>query len=76
MSGVSIWHWFIILLLILLIALPGMMGFKIARRAGISGVWGAMFGLPLIGIVAMWMVALKDWPNVTRRPDSGGLRDL
>jgi hypothetical protein len=58
----SIWHWTIILLLLL----PIWPAWRICRRAGFPGPLGILIVVPIVGLVLTWVFAFIDWP-VERR---------
>jgi hypothetical protein len=54
----SIWHWSILLLLLL----PIWPAWRICRRAGIVGPLGILIVVPIVGLVLTWVFALIEWP--------------
>lgn len=60
MGSFSVWHWLIVLLLVVL---PTWFGGRIARKAGLSGVWGLGFVVPLTAIITLWVLAFREWPK-------------
>ena len=59
------WH----LIILLLIGLPAVAIFTvpfwlISRRAGLHPAISLLTALPLIGVLAMYYIALAKWPNV------------
>jgi uncharacterized membrane protein YhaH (DUF805 family) len=64
MGGFSLWHWIIVLLmLVVIIWLP----VRILNKAGYSGWWVLLALIPVVNIVALWLFAFADWPRL-RRP--------
>jgi len=55
-------HWWFWLFLINGLSAPGWLGFRIARRAGLSRPVGICLGLPVVGLIILWMSAFKEWP--------------
>ena len=60
MGGASIWHWIVVLLLTFVWIFPL---WKILPRAGLSKWLSLTAVIPLFGLVLLWIVALKPWPN-------------
>jgi len=61
----SIWHWVIVLLiLIVAIWLP----VRILHKAGYSGWWVVLGLVPIVNIVMIWVFAFADWPRLKRPP--------
>lgn len=63
MGGLSIWHWSIVSLLLLLnlIYIPAV------RKAGFSGWWVVLSMVPIVGLVLLWMFAFARWPAQPER---------
>jgi hypothetical protein len=53
----------LIALKIALLAFVGRCGFLIARRAGFPGWTGAIIAVPVVGVVALWVLAFRRWPD-------------
>lgn len=70
MGEFSIWHWLVVGILFAFVFFVGRYGMLIARRAGLSGVWGVLFAVPVVGAVALWYVAMVKWPAVERMKGS------
>ncbi len=65
MGGFSIWHWVIVLpILIVAIWLP----VRILHKAGYSGWWVVLGLVPIVNIVMVWVFAFADWPRLKRPP--------
>lgn len=57
-------HWLVVLLLVIpLLALLIVPACRIFRRAGFSGAWGLTMVIPLLGILALWVLAFLKWPS-------------
>ncbi|WP_420723870.1 hypothetical protein [Hwanghaeella sp. LZ110] len=62
MGIVSVWHWFIVLIFIMIFVVPSWM---IAKKAGRSGALGLLNIFPGIGtIIYMVILAFGKWPHV------------
>ncbi|CAJ0867697.1 hypothetical protein R20233_01436 [Ralstonia sp. LMG 32965] len=60
MGSFSIWHWLIVLLVLLFVyLLPAGL---IARKAGYSSGWALLMLVPLVNVITIWVFALSDWP--------------
>ena len=60
MGSMSIWHWIVFAIFASSVTIPFM---KIFPRAGIPG-WVGVFGIvPLMPLVFLWLLALKNWPS-------------
>jgi hypothetical protein len=46
----------------LFMGVPSAFGWKIAKRAGLSPISGLCVGIPLVGIVVLWVWASIKWP--------------
>ena len=60
MGDISLLHWLIGLIILLVYLLPII---KILHKAGYSGWWF----IPLVNIIFLWVFAYADWPSL-RRP--------
>jgi hypothetical protein len=61
MGSFSLWHWLIVLLIIVIIYYPI---YKIIRRAGFSGWWVLVSFVPVVNVIAIWFFAFCKWPNL------------
>jgi len=61
MAAFSIWHWLILILLILLIVWPVR---KILRRMGFSGWWAVVMFIPVANYIGLWVLAESPWPKL------------
>lgn len=59
MGSFSIWHWLIVLLLIVLFQWPF---WRIARKAGFPGALSLLLLIPLLNIIMIWVFAFVEWP--------------
>jgi deoxyinosine 3'endonuclease (endonuclease V) len=50
----------------------GRCGYLIARRAGLAGWTGAIIAIPVVGIVALWVLAFRRWPARAEGTMGGG----
>jgi len=60
MGGASIWHWIVVLLVAFVWIVPF---WKILPRAGISKWVSLIAVIPLFGLILLWVIAFKPWPN-------------
>lgn len=56
MGSLSIWHWLIVFIILVLIFVPAV------RKAGFSGWWVVLSLVPVIGLVLLWVFAFAKWP--------------
>ncbi len=64
MGSFSIWHWLIILIILVL---PAWFFSRVVSKAGFSGWWALLGVLPLINLVALWIFAFAKWPCYPER---------
>lgn len=57
-------HWFIIIILLVLVAVPFA---RILQRTGHSMWWVIAFVIPGITLIALWVLAFARWPAVDRQ---------
>jgi hypothetical protein len=57
-SGLA--HWLFFLALIALVIYP--IG-RILNRIGLSPLWSILAFIPVLNLLALWIVAFSDWPN-------------
>lgn len=57
-------HWLIALLMVApLLALLVVPVWRIFQRAGFSGAWALLMLVPMVGFLALWVLAFVKWPN-------------
>jgi hypothetical protein len=61
MDSWSVWHWTIFVISVALVLYP--VG-RILGRLGFSPFWSILALIPLVNLVALWVVALSPWPRV------------
>jgi hypothetical protein len=61
MGSLSIWHWIIVILVLVLCGVPAA---KIPGSAGYSK-W-LTIAFPLLNIIALWLFAFSRWPALDR----------
>ena len=72
MGTLSIWHWAILLLLWQLAsAITVVPVWLILRRLGIPGWLSLLSVIPIVGLVALWVMAFSTWPKDTTNKPSG-----
>lgn len=59
MGSFSIWHWIVVLLIVVLYVLPAL---NIVRKAGYSGWRCLLMLIPVVNVVAYWVFAFAKWP--------------
>ena len=65
MGELSIFHWIIVVVVLILYLVPVV---AILRKAGYSGWWVLLWFVPIGNIVALWIFAFADWPALRRSP--------
>jgi len=61
MGSISLVHWIIVLIILLVYLLPII---KILQKAGYSGWWCILLFIPIVNIVFLWIFAYSDWPSL------------
>jgi hypothetical protein len=59
MSGFSIWHWFIVLFIVVGYFVPL---WRIVGKAGFHGALSLLALVPLVNVVMLWVFAFVRWP--------------
>ena len=59
MGGLSIFHWLIVVVALVLYFIPAV---KILNKAGYSGWWSVLLLIPLLNIIMIFVFAFADWP--------------
>ncbi len=62
MSGLSIWHWLVVLAALATALSTVVPPSLILRKAGFSGWWALLMLIPFVGYIAIWVFALTEWP--------------
>jgi hypothetical protein len=60
MGSFSIWHWLIVLILVLSWVIPVAL---ILRKAGYSAWWVFLSLIPMINVIGIWLFAMAEWPR-------------
>jgi uncharacterized membrane protein YhaH (DUF805 family) len=63
----SIWHWIIVLAVLVFLYFKLSWGAKICRKAGFSRAWTFIQIVPIVGIIFVWIFAFADWPAVSKK---------
>ena len=63
MGGLSIFHWLIVIAVLLIYLVPAA---KIVSKAGYSGWWCLILLVPLVNIIMIYVFAFADWPALRR----------
>lgn len=69
MFGIGLMEFLIILIIVVIIILPVWFVAKILNKAGFSGWFSLLSLVPFLNIIALWVFAFVDWPNVDRRKE-------
>ena len=64
MGSLSIFHWIIVILVLVLYGVPTA---KILGNAGYGKWWTIAFFVPLLNIISLWVLAFGRWPALDRR---------
>ena len=64
MSSMSWIHWAIVLAYVLLLGVPGVL---VARRAGFHPAFGILAAVPILNLLAFWLLATVRWPALHSR---------
>jgi hypothetical protein len=60
MGSLSIWHWIVVFVYVLVLIVPVA---KILKKAGFSGWWSIVALIPGVNIIFLWIFALVKWPS-------------
>ena len=63
MQGFSIWHWMIVLIVLLIYVLPPLVSIPTFRKAGWRSWWCLLWYVPLVNVIFLWVFAFAKWPN-------------
>ena len=63
MGAFSIFHWLVVLVVLVLLVFPVC---RIVGKAGYSPLLGLLWFIPLVNLVMLWVFAFAEWP-VQRR---------
>ena len=63
MGSFSIWHWLVVIILVV----PNLLFIPTVRKAGFSAWWVALSLIPIVGFVLLWVFAYAKWPAETER---------
>jgi len=63
MGSFSIWHWIIILILLL----PLWVFSRVIAKAGYSPWWALIGVIPLLNLIMFWVFAFTKWPSLPDR---------
>ena len=67
MGGFSIWHWLVVLIVVLLIWAFVVVFGRIVNRAGYSRWWLVIMLVPVLNLIMLWVFAFADWPVLKPR---------
>ena len=60
MYGYGSFHWLWFLVMIVVVIYP--VG-RILTRIGFSPLWSVVMFIPLVNLIALWLLAFADWPD-------------
>jgi hypothetical protein len=60
-------NWQQVLGLVVVVAIVMIPFSEIVRRAGFHRRWVFIWFVPIVGIIALWSFAFRDWPNIPRK---------
>jgi membrane associated rhomboid family serine protease len=60
MESMSIWHWLIVLIYLLVFGYPVT---RILMRLGYSAWWVIIAFIPLANLIGLWVLAFVRWPR-------------
>ena len=63
MGSLTIWPWFIVII----IFLPNLLFIPAVKKAGFSGWWVALSLVPFVGLILLWLFAYAKWPSCPDR---------
>ena len=58
--GYGSFHWFWFIMMVALVAYP--VG-RILNRIGFSPLWAIAMFIPLVNLIALWILAFTEWPR-------------
>ena len=58
--GYGSFHWFWFIMMVALVAYP--LG-RILNRIGFSPLWAIVMFIPLLNLIALWILAFTEWPR-------------
>ncbi len=56
--GPTHWLWFVVLIAVVIYPAG-----RILRRIGFSPLWSILIFVPLVNLIALWILAFADWPT-------------
>ena len=59
MGSLSIYHWLIVVVVLVVYFIPIV---KILHKAGYSGWWVLLYFVPFGALIGLWVFAFADWP--------------
>ncbi len=64
MGSLSIWHWLVVLIYLVVFIVPA---WRIASKAGFNGAWSLLMIVPLLNVILIWIFAFVRWPAARER---------
>jgi hypothetical protein len=68
MGAFSLWHWIVVLLVLFFYGVPMA---RIIHRTDHGWWWVILFFVPVLNIIAIWVLAFVPWPTVEGRKPNG-----
>lgn len=56
--GPAHWFWFIVMIAVVIYPVG-----RILSRLGLSPIWSILTLVPLVNLIALWVLAFTDWPD-------------
>ena len=64
MGGFGVWHWLAVVLYLVVLGVPVA---RILGRVGLSAWWTILAFIPFVNVIALWVFAFAQWPQVPDR---------
>ena len=62
MAGYGLGHWLVFVVMVAVVLYP--IG-RILGRIGLSPFWSFLAVIPLVNLIALWVLAFSDWPGTS-----------
>ncbi|MDE2227769.1 MAG: hypothetical protein KGL11_01850 [Alphaproteobacteria bacterium] len=67
MAGYGFGHWLVFIVFIVVFIYP--IG-RILGRIGLSPLWSILAFIPIVNLIALWILAFAEWPQSGSRPST------
>ncbi|WP_317204921.1 hypothetical protein [Janthinobacterium sp.] len=64
MMSFSLWHWMVFMLALVV---PAWLFSRIVPKAGFPAWWALLGLIPVVNLVALWVLAFSEWPEQPKR---------